>query len=104
HLSGCRRNLFNLAWQKSRPCPLSQFSAAVFTSLSYDNLVPDKCLEPRFGAKSGLYGGWLETSHLNLCNNSRILRTIWVSSCRRMTPSLNMPGRLRRMASRWTSD
>ncbi|GBM07763.1 hypothetical protein AVEN_137624-1 [Araneus ventricosus] len=29
--------------KKSRPCPLSHFSAAVFTSLSEENLVPDKC-------------------------------------------------------------
>ncbi|GBN91490.1 hypothetical protein AVEN_89463-1 [Araneus ventricosus] len=37
-------------------CPLSQFSATVFTSLSEENLVPDKCLEPRLGAKSGRRG------------------------------------------------
>ncbi|GBO20171.1 hypothetical protein AVEN_242421-1, partial [Araneus ventricosus] len=28
----------------------------------------------------------------------------WVLPCRRMTPSTFMPGLLRRMASRWTSD
>ncbi|GBN79619.1 hypothetical protein AVEN_160626-1 [Araneus ventricosus] len=56
-LSERRTKLFNPAWQKSRPCPLSQFSAAVFTSLPEENLVPDKCLEPRLDAKSGLYGG-----------------------------------------------
>ncbi|GBO25377.1 hypothetical protein AVEN_92842-1, partial [Araneus ventricosus] len=48
---------FNQAWQKSHPCLSSQFSGAVFTSLFKDNLVPDKCLEPRLGAKSRLYRG-----------------------------------------------
>ncbi|GBN83200.1 hypothetical protein AVEN_114519-1 [Araneus ventricosus] len=39
----------------------------IFTFLSEDNLVPDKCLEPRLGSKSGLYGGlWLQTSKLQL--------------------------------------
>ncbi|GBN57217.1 hypothetical protein AVEN_162703-1 [Araneus ventricosus] len=32
------------------------------------------------------------------------MRAVWVLPCRRMTPSLNMPGRLRRMASRWPTD
>ncbi|GBN75142.1 hypothetical protein AVEN_163889-1, partial [Araneus ventricosus] len=37
--------------------PLSQFSAAIFTALSKENLIPDKCLEPaRLGAESGLQG------------------------------------------------
>ncbi|GBM49771.1 hypothetical protein AVEN_60501-1 [Araneus ventricosus] len=39
------------------PAPLSQFSAAIFTSRFEENLVPDKYLEPRLGAKSRLYGG-----------------------------------------------
>ncbi|GBN02251.1 hypothetical protein AVEN_116434-1 [Araneus ventricosus] len=43
HLSERRTNLFSPAWQKSRPVPLSQFSATVFTSLSEDNLAPDEC-------------------------------------------------------------
>ncbi|GBM66337.1 hypothetical protein AVEN_240487-1 [Araneus ventricosus] len=42
HLSERRTNSFHPAWQKSRPCPLNQFSAAVFASLSEENLVPDK--------------------------------------------------------------
>ncbi|GBM86958.1 hypothetical protein AVEN_134388-1 [Araneus ventricosus] len=33
-----------------------------------------------------------------------MLRAEWVLSCRRMTPSLNMIDRLRRMASRWPRD
>ncbi|GBN00211.1 hypothetical protein AVEN_213896-1 [Araneus ventricosus] len=37
HLSERRTNLFNPAWKKSCPCPLSQFSAAAFTSLSEGN-------------------------------------------------------------------
>ncbi|GBL77467.1 hypothetical protein AVEN_41854-1 [Araneus ventricosus] len=61
--------------------------------------VPDKCLEPRMGAKSWLYREWLQTR----CN-STVLREVWVLLCRRMTPSLNMPGRLRRKASRWPSE
>ncbi|GBN08770.1 hypothetical protein AVEN_141859-1 [Araneus ventricosus] len=52
NLSEHRTNLFKAAGQKSRP----QFSAAVFTSLSEENIVPDKCLKPILGAKSGLYG------------------------------------------------
>ncbi|GBN65623.1 hypothetical protein AVEN_55734-1 [Araneus ventricosus] len=43
HLSERRTNSFNPAWEKSRPCPLSKFSEAIFTSLSEENLVPDKC-------------------------------------------------------------
>ncbi|GBM69275.1 hypothetical protein AVEN_246302-1 [Araneus ventricosus] len=38
-----------------------------FHSFSEENLVPDKCLEPRLGAESGL---WLQTSHLNFRSNS----------------------------------
>ncbi|GBO06274.1 hypothetical protein AVEN_180002-1 [Araneus ventricosus] len=34
-----------------------KLKTAVFTSLFEENLVPDKCLEPRLGAKSRLYGG-----------------------------------------------
>ncbi|GBM50444.1 hypothetical protein AVEN_53020-1, partial [Araneus ventricosus] len=33
-----------------------------------------------------------------------VFRAVWVLPCRRMTPSPNMPGRLRQMASRWPSD
>ncbi|GBM20669.1 hypothetical protein AVEN_230249-1 [Araneus ventricosus] len=63
-----------------------------------------KCLEHRLGAKSALYGVWFQISHLNFCSNSLVLRAVWVLSCMRMIPSLNMSGRLRRMASRWPSD
>ncbi|GBM13953.1 hypothetical protein AVEN_136150-1 [Araneus ventricosus] len=35
----------------------AEFWAAVSTSLSEQNLVPNKCSEARLGAKSGLYGG-----------------------------------------------
>ncbi|GBO02014.1 Liprin-beta-1 [Araneus ventricosus] len=59
------------------------FSAAVFTSLFDENTFPDKCLESRLGARSGLYDFY---------------------PYRKMTLSLNIPGRLRRMASRWPSD
>ncbi|GBM46402.1 hypothetical protein AVEN_73877-1 [Araneus ventricosus] len=38
------------------PFPLNQFSASVSTSLFKENLVPDKCLKLRLGAKSGLKG------------------------------------------------
>ncbi|GBM14722.1 hypothetical protein AVEN_72000-1 [Araneus ventricosus] len=69
-----------------------------------ENLVPDKCLESRFSVKSGLCEGWLETSYLNFCSNSQVLRAVWILSCRRMAPSLNLPGSLRWMASRWPSD
>ncbi|GBM39144.1 hypothetical protein AVEN_59860-1 [Araneus ventricosus] len=56
HSSERWTNLFNLAWVKSRPSPLSQVSAAVFTSPFEENLVQEKYLEPGLGAKSGLYG------------------------------------------------
>ncbi|GBM75337.1 hypothetical protein AVEN_1737-1 [Araneus ventricosus] len=36
-------------------CPLSEFSTTVFTSLSEEKFVPNKCLESRLGAESGLY-------------------------------------------------
>ncbi|GBO30565.1 hypothetical protein AVEN_158536-1 [Araneus ventricosus] len=49
HLSERRTNP---TWQKSRP--LSQFSTTVFTSLSEENLVPDKCLEAWLGGESEL--------------------------------------------------
>ncbi|GBM04664.1 hypothetical protein AVEN_75615-2-1, partial [Araneus ventricosus] len=105
HLSERRANLFNPERSKSRPLPLSQFSAAVFTSLFEENLVPDKCSEPRLGAKSGLYGGgWLQTSHLNSCSYSCVLLAVWVLPYRRMIPTIIMPGRFRRMVSRWPSD
>ncbi|GBM58133.1 hypothetical protein AVEN_125019-1 [Araneus ventricosus] len=76
-ISSDSTNLLNPAWLISRPCPLSQFSAAVFTSLFEENLFPDKCMEPRLGAKSGLYG-WLQTSHLNIRSNFWVLGTVWV--------------------------
>ncbi|GBO07837.1 hypothetical protein AVEN_172374-1 [Araneus ventricosus] len=56
HLSECRSSLLQPARWKSRPCRLSHFSAAAFISLSEKCYVPDKSLEPRMGAKSGLYG------------------------------------------------
>ncbi|GBM17674.1 hypothetical protein AVEN_202834-1 [Araneus ventricosus] len=34
-------------------CPLSRFSTTVFISLSEENRVTDKCLEPRLGTESG---------------------------------------------------
>ncbi|GBN34768.1 hypothetical protein AVEN_209526-1 [Araneus ventricosus] len=37
-------------------CAMNQFSTTIFTSLSEENPVPDKCLEPRLGAESGLQG------------------------------------------------
>ncbi|GBL76354.1 hypothetical protein AVEN_217147-1 [Araneus ventricosus] len=37
HLSESSTNLFNPVCYKSRPCPLSQFLATVFTSLSEEN-------------------------------------------------------------------
>ncbi|GBM67186.1 hypothetical protein AVEN_114334-1 [Araneus ventricosus] len=38
---------------------MSQFSAAVSTSLFEENLVPDKCLHPSLGTQSGLHWEWL---------------------------------------------
>ncbi|GBO19223.1 hypothetical protein AVEN_70724-1 [Araneus ventricosus] len=46
----------------------------------------------------------LPTFPLNFRSNSSALRAVWVSPCMRMTPSLNMAGHLRRMASQWLSD
>ncbi|GBN39076.1 hypothetical protein AVEN_100176-1 [Araneus ventricosus] len=48
--------------------------------------------------------GLLQTSHLNFRSNSKVLRAAWILSCRKMAPSLNMPGRLRRITSRWPND
>ncbi|GBM45802.1 hypothetical protein AVEN_55560-1 [Araneus ventricosus] len=41
---------------RNQSCPLSQFSTTVFTSLSEENLIPDKCLEPKLDAESGMQG------------------------------------------------
>ncbi|GBL75338.1 hypothetical protein AVEN_194546-1 [Araneus ventricosus] len=47
---------FILSPQGTKPTIHSPlFYAAVFTSLSEENLILDKCLEPRLDAKSGLY-------------------------------------------------
>ncbi|GBL86484.1 hypothetical protein AVEN_194757-1 [Araneus ventricosus] len=78
HLSERRTSLFNPGWQKSRGNhPWSQFSAAAFTSLSEENLIPYKFLVPRLGADSGLYRGWLQTSHLKFRSNSSVVEAEW---------------------------
>ncbi|GBM93661.1 hypothetical protein AVEN_132445-1 [Araneus ventricosus] len=103
HLSERRTNLL----AEITSCPLSQFSTTIFTSLSEENLVLDKCLEPTLGAESGLCvcgEGCIQTSHLNFSSDSWVLRSLWVLSCKRMTPSLNIPGRLRRITLRWLND
>ncbi|GBL72611.1 hypothetical protein AVEN_74287-1 [Araneus ventricosus] len=41
---------------------------------------------------------------LELLQQFLVLLAVWVLSCRRITPSLNMPGCLRLMASRWPRD
>ncbi|GBL94921.1 hypothetical protein AVEN_187441-1 [Araneus ventricosus] len=59
------------------------FLAAVLTSSSEENLVPDKhsfiCEKRKLslGAKSGLYGVLYHTSHLKLCVKSGIGQVVW---------------------------
>ncbi|GBM88629.1 hypothetical protein AVEN_164102-1 [Araneus ventricosus] len=72
----------------------------IFASVLEKNLVPDNSLEPRWSGNSGCMVGALD---LNFCNNSSVLRAVWVLSCMRMTLSLNISGPLSQIASRWPS-
>ncbi|GBO30610.1 hypothetical protein AVEN_158688-1, partial [Araneus ventricosus] len=63
-----------------------------------------KVFATQIGFQIWAVGGWLQTFLLNFRSHSSVLRAVWALSCRRMAPSLHMPGRLHRMASRWPSD
>ncbi|GBN35209.1 hypothetical protein AVEN_12906-1 [Araneus ventricosus] len=77
-------------------------SAAV-SKLFEKILFPNKCLEPRLDAKSGMYGV-APVFPLELLQQFFSFASSMGMPFRRMTPPLNMPGHLRRMASRWPSD
>ncbi|GBL54853.1 hypothetical protein AVEN_166734-1, partial [Araneus ventricosus] len=77
--------------------------AVVFTSLSEENLVTDSVWNPDWMTNLSCMGVDPEFPHELLQQFLSFASSMGIVT-QKMTPSLSIPGRLRRMASRWPSD